>query len=112
MLFAAFVKVGGLKRAPPEPASIWPMLSPELKPARNAALEAVVAVCALPGNPGASCNPDATNVFFRGEFVSKAVAMVPGKTSAKMPMPPRITVLPAPRGCHAKPKRGSHAMRW
>src|SRR5579863_10215027 len=109
MLFAALAKVGGLNRAPPGPASIWLMLSPELKPVTNAALDAVVAVCALPGRPGASCNPDATNVFLSGELVSKAVAMVPGKTSAKMPKPPRITVLPAPKGCHAKPTRGSHA---
>jgi hypothetical protein len=75
MLLAASVKVGGVNRAPPGPASICPMFRPELKPDKNAAFEAVVAVCALPGSPGASCRPDAMKVFFNGEFVSNAVAI-------------------------------------
>ena len=78
-MVAGLVKSGGLKRSPPGPASIWPMFSPELKPVKNAVLEAVVAACALPAEPGASSKLETMNVFFSGELVSNEVATVPAR---------------------------------
>src|ERR1700722_2794943 len=122
MFLTELTIVGGLNRVPPGPASIWAILNPELKPFVNAVLAPVAVLWRLPGTPGANgvkmvapvvglvTMPGATNVFFRGEFVSKLLEMVPEKTSANMPMPPRITVFPSPKGCQANPNRGSQLM--
>src|SRR5215471_4067511 len=107
MLRAALAKAGGAKAG--TAAVIWARFKPDLKPVINAALEATAAVCALPGRPGASW-PVVMNVFLVGELVSKRVAIVPGKISANNPTPPRMTVLFAPMGCHAKPRRGCQLM--
>src|ERR1700739_745738 len=109
MLCAALVKNGGLNRG--AAASIWPMFSLELNPETKAALEATAADWAFPGTPGAS-TPEDTNVFFNGGLVSKEVSIVPGKMSKKIPPPPRMTVLPTPKGCQAKPIRGSQLTAW
>src|SRR5579871_943286 len=100
-------------------AVICARFCPALNPFTNAVLEALATDCALPATLGAIgmkvdalVPPGTTKVFFKGELVSNRVAVSPGKTSAKMPMPPRITVLPWPSGCHAKPKRGSQARDW
>ncbi len=85
MPLAALTKVGGLNAG--APASIWPMFSPAPKPLVNAVL-AAVAVGALPARPGASMAPLEIKVFLKGGRV-KAACEVPGKTSEKMPMPPR-----------------------
>src|SRR5579863_345966 len=107
MLCAALVKVGGVK--PGTVAEIEASVPPELKPLTNALFDAVAMDCTSPATPGAN-GPEVTNVFLSGGFVSKLLATVPGKTSEKIPTPPRITVLPTPKGCQAKPTRGSQLM--
>src|SRR5437588_6361065 len=109
MLRSDVVIVGGVKAG--TVAEICARFRPELKPATNAALELVAAVCALPARPGAN-RPVVTNVFFSGGLVSNRVAVVPGKMSANMPTPPRMTVLPCPNGCQAKPRRGCQLTFW
>src|SRR5262252_3980809 len=97
--------VGGVKAVAGGSAlMIWPIFWPELNPETKAVLEAAAMDCWLFGTPGATgaptpvevIPPGTTNVFFRGGLVFSEVAIVPGKVSENMPIPPRMTVLPFP----------------
>src|SRR5581483_3855715 len=81
------------------------------KPLTKAWFAAAACAVKLPGAVGANGPGPTTNWLVSGEFVMKLSATVAGKKSWKIPTPPRITVLvPAPRGVHANPRRGSQAI--
>src|SRR5215469_11788478 len=84
---------------------------PLAKPLTNAAFAAAAWLKTFPGVPGASVPGPTKNWLYTGGLFRKLSATVAGKKSWKIPIPPRSTVLvPAPRGVHAKPRRGSQPM--